>query len=448
MSANRTARRRLTTTAAAVAAMAALTASQAPGFALPEPRQEKAAGASDDVVWTEVPGDDIYHTELPPLRSPKPPAPPKPGAKPDPVVVRAWPEAGIPATVLAAYRRAESAVRRGDPGCGLPWQLLAAIGKVESGQASGGRVDARGTTLTPILGPALDGNGFALIRDTDGGAYDGDRTYDRAVGPMQFIPSTWAAWGRDGNGDGRKDPNNIYDAALAAGHYLCAGPRDLTRRADLDRAILSYNRSETYLRTVLSWLEFYRKGTHPVADGKGVVPVSPGPGGKTPPKAPVGGPGTQGRPGKGNADDDGGIVIGPQPTRPPAPTPSPGPTDPGPTDPGPTDPGPTDPGPTDPGPTDPSPDPTDSGPTDPTDPGPDPTDPGPDPTDPSPTPTGPPTSPDPDPDPAPDPGETGPACPGDTPAPSPSGDAGPAGPVSPDEPCAMPTGEPESGSAA
>ncbi|MFB7231551.1 lytic transglycosylase domain-containing protein [Streptomyces fimicarius] len=411
---DRTVRRRLSTTATAVAAMTALTASQAPGFALPEPRQEKAA-ASDDVVWTEVPGDDVYHTELPPLRSPKPPKPLKPGAKPDPVVVRAWSDAGIPATVLAAYRKAESAVGRSDPGCGLPWQLLAAIGKVESGQASGGRVDARGTTLSPILGPALDGNGFALIRDTDKGAYDGDRAFDRAVGPMQFIPSTWASWGADGNGDGRKDPNNIYDAALAAGHYLCAGPRDLNRRADLDRAILSYNRSDTYLRTVLSWLEFYRKGSHPVADGEGVLPVSPGPGGKTRPKAPVGGPGAPERPGKG----DGGVVVGPQPTRPPSPAPTPRPTGPGSPSPSPD---PTDPGPTEPGPS-PSPDPTDPGPTE---PGPSP----------SPDPTGPTTPP--------DPGGTDPGCPGDTPSPSPSDDAGTPDPGGSDEPCATPTGDPES----
>ncbi|WP_435296301.1 lytic murein transglycosylase [Streptomyces sp. YPW6] len=424
MSFHRTVRRRLGTTATAVAAMTALTASQAPGLALPEPRKEKAA-SSEDVVWTEVPGDDVYHTELPPLRSPKPPAPLQPEKKPAaPLVARAWPEAGIPATVLAAYRKAESAVGRSDPGCGLPWQLLAAIGKVESGQASGGRVDARGTTLTPILGPALDGNGFALIRDTDGGAYDGDGTYDRAVGPMQFIPSTWTAWGADGNGDGRRDPNNVYDAALAAGHYLCAGPRDLTRRADLDRAILSYNRSDTYLRTVLSWLEFYRNGSHPVADGQGVLPASPGPGGKTPPRAPVGGPGTPERPGQG----DGGVVVGPQPTRPPSPSPTPRPTDPGSPspDPGPTDPGPTDPGPTDPGPTDPGPEPTDPEPTDPApSPSPDPTDP----TDPGPSPTDPAPGPDPTgPATPPDPVETDPGCPGATPSPA---DPSPSEAVSP-----------------
>ncbi|MEW1614989.1 MULTISPECIES: lytic murein transglycosylase [unclassified Streptomyces] len=435
-------RRQFTGTVTAVAAMAALTASQAPDFTdavTAASRAERTGSGTDDVVWSEVPGDDSYHTELPPLASPRPPGPlmpPRPGAQPSaPLVDRARPEAGIPATVLAAYRNAEGALRRGDPGCRLPWQLLAAIGKVESGQAAGGRVDTRGTTLTPILGPALDGVGFALIRDTDNGVHDGDRTYDRAVGPMQFIPSTWANWAKDGNGDGRTDPNNIYDAALAAGHYLCAGGRDLSVRADLDRAILSYNRSDAYLRTVLSWLEFYREGTHPVADGRGVLPTSPGPGGTDRPTAPVGSGGPE-KPGKG-----GGIVIGPQPTRPPGPTPTPGPTKPGspsptPTDPGsptPTDPGPspdpTDPGPTDPGPTDPGP--TDPGPTDP-----DPTDPGP--TDPGPAPTPDPT--DPAPGPSPDPGTTEPGCPGGVPAPPPpegsTATASRAGEAGEEEPCA------------
>ncbi|MET7870680.1 lytic transglycosylase domain-containing protein [Streptomyces cyaneofuscatus] len=435
-----TVRRQLTGTVTAVAAMAALTASQAPGFgdAVAVSREGRTASGPDDVVWSEVEGDDAYHTELPPLESPRPPAPLKPpraAVEPSlPLFARARAEAGIPATVLAAYRNAERSLRRSDSGCRLPWQLLAAIGKVESGQAAGGRVDARGTTLTPILGPALDGVGFALIRDTDNGVHDGDRTYDRAVGPMQFIPSTWANWAMDGNGDGRKDPNNIYDAALAAGQYLCAGGRDLGVRADLDRAILSYNRSDVYLRTVLSWLEFYRQGTHPVADGQGVLPTSPGPGGTDRPKAPVGS-GPAEKPGKGG----GGIVIGPQPPRPPGPKPTPGPTKPGtpspspsepgspspspsdpgspspsptPTDPGPTDPTPTDPGPTDPGPTDPTP--TDPTPTDPT-----PTDPGPGATDPTPT------------DPAPtDPGTTDPAptvtsAPSD-PAPTDPGTTGPA----------------------
>ncbi|MFE2675658.1 lytic transglycosylase domain-containing protein [Streptomyces hygroscopicus] len=268
------------TTAVAAAAMAALTASQAPGVVSTDHgdrNQEQRAGepAPDD---TPIDGGSSYHTDLPPLVTPD-----KPGSSTDlpglPGGSSIKPEAGIPASVLAAYKKAEAALRESNPGCNLPWQLLAAIGKVESGQARGGNVDAGGTTVSPILGPVLDGNGFALIKDTDGGAYDGDSAHDRAVGPMQFIPSTWASWGRDGNGDGKKDPNNIYDAALAAGSYLCAGGRDLSVKAHLDRAILGYNHSQEYLNTVLSWFEYYKRGTHEVPDGTGVLPANGGSGG-------------------------------------------------------------------------------------------------------------------------------------------------------------------------
>ncbi|GAA1298069.1 lytic murein transglycosylase [Streptomyces sanglieri] len=403
---NGTMRRGLGGTAVAVAAMAALTASQAPGIVAHEaPPKERPE--TDEVKWSHVPNDDSYHTELPPLQSPKPP---KAGKKQSPAAARSWSEAGIPATVLAAYRKAESTLGRTDPGCRLPWQLLAAIGKVESGQAGGGRVGAHGTTLSPILGPVLNGAGFANIPDTDGGAYDGDRRYDRAVGPMQFIPSTWAHWGQDGNGDGRRDPNNIYDAALAAGHYLCAGPRDLSVKADLDRAILSYNHSDTYLRTVLSWLEFYRKGIHPVADGKGTVPRSPGAGGPNKPKHPVGGPGAP----------DGGIIVGPQPGGSHQPSPS---TTPKPSGSPTGSPDPTlSPDPTDPGTG--SPDPTDSGPATP------------------------------DPGTSPDPGTTEPGtgCPTESPSPSPdpTGTAGTTESPDPDpgtteDPCATPSGSASTG---
>jgi hypothetical protein len=312
-------RRGVAGTTAAVAAMAALTASQAPSLLRTEPVSHNNSGAQGENA-PEPTNDDSYHTELPPLRASIVPLPLTPPSGGGIIVGEVWTQAGIPATVLAAYRQAETRLGRADPSCNLPWQLLAAIGKVESGQARGGRVDAQGTTLSPILGPVLNGDGFANISDTDDGAYDGDATYDRAVGPMQFIPSTWARWGQDANGDGRRDPNNIYDAALAAGHYLCAGQRNLTVKADLDRAILSYNHSTAYLRTVLSWLSFYRQGSHAVPDGKGVLPTSPGAGGKTPATQPVGGGG-----GGGGGGD---IIVGPppgQPTHNPRPRPSSGP---------------------------------------------------------------------------------------------------------------------------
>ncbi|MFG3281807.1 lytic transglycosylase domain-containing protein [Streptomyces sp. NPDC048111] len=278
--------------------MAALTASQAPGLLHPAPpRHDRVEAGPAASLGEAPPADDSYHTELPPLVSPRPTTAPPAVAAVDPV----WTQEGIPATVLAAYQRAEARLRESTPRCHLPWQLLAALGKVESGHAGGGRVDAHGTTLTPILGPVLNGAGFASIADTDHGTLDGDTRYDRAVGPMQFIPSTWASWGQDGNGDSRRDPNNVFDAALAAGVYLCADARDLSVPADLDRAVLGYNHSAEYLRTVLSWLEFYRRGTHAVPDGKGVLPGTPGAGSAQ------------------QIQDDhgrrqgGGIVIGPQP---------------------------------------------------------------------------------------------------------------------------------------
>ncbi|MFF9217805.1 lytic transglycosylase domain-containing protein [Streptomyces viridosporus] len=259
------------TTAVAAAAVAALSASQAPGVTVDGRGGQATADttpAPEETADVGATGNSPYYTDLPPLNSPHP----SPSASTGPGAAGRS-EAGIPATVLDAYKKAEAALREAKPGCNLPWQLLAAIGKVESGQARGGRVDADGTTLSPIIGPQLDGNGFALIKDTDGGAYDGNSTYDNAVGPMQFIPSTWEWAGRDGNGDGRKDPNNIYDAALSAGHYLCRFGWDLSDRGDLRKAILSYNNSTDYLNTVLSWLEYYRKGAHEVPDGTGTLPV-------------------------------------------------------------------------------------------------------------------------------------------------------------------------------
>ncbi|MBQ0830427.1 lytic transglycosylase domain-containing protein [Streptomyces tagetis] len=328
----------VTTTVAAVA-VAALSASQAPDVAAGGP----GTGTTSDTAAPGGPdGDDSatgnspYYTELPPLNSPKPaPATGTPES-------RGPAEAGIPATVLDAYKKAEAALRRDKPGCNLPWQLLAAIGKVESGHAGGGRLGADGTTLTRIIGPQLDGNGFALIKDTDGGRYDGNSRYDNAVGPMQFIPSTWAWAGRDGNGDGVEDPNNIYDATLAAGHYLCRNGWDLSRQADLRRAVLSYNGSEDYYRTVLSWLEYYRKNTHEIPDGTGPLPgarsdsgrgtTRPGPttpgtgtGGSTGPRAPGATPGTTPSP---SAPAPGTPPRPTEPTPPGTGSPKPEPSDP------------------------------------------------------------------------------------------------------------------------
>jgi membrane-bound lytic murein transglycosylase B len=175
---------------------------------------------------------------------------------------------GIPLMVLQAYHSAANRLGQDEPSCKLPWWLLAGIGHTESGHAESGRLTADGTTRGRILGPRLNGGiaGDAVITDTDHGALDGDTVYDRAVGPMQFIPSTWRTWGVDGNRDGKADPNNIFDATLAAGRYLCADGRDLSTPAGRQAAVLSYNYSATYLATVLAWGEAYRDGAAGVPD--------------------------------------------------------------------------------------------------------------------------------------------------------------------------------------
>jgi membrane-bound lytic murein transglycosylase B len=163
------------------------------------------------------------------------------------VVVRELGQAtvnGMSTVAYDAYRQAEATLAAEQPGCGLRWELLAAIGKTESNHGIG-RLDAFGNSLIAIVGIPIGG-------DTDGGLLDGDSTRDHAVGPMQFIPSTWTRWGTDANGDGRADPGNIVDAATAAGRYLCraAGELTLTTEPGVIRAILSYNPNQTYLRVV------------------------------------------------------------------------------------------------------------------------------------------------------------------------------------------------------
>ncbi len=189
---------------------------------------------------------------------------------------------GIPGIALAAYQAAERSLAGSDPGCGLSWTLLAGIGRIESGHAHGGAVDSAGTTLTPILGPVLSGGpGMAAIPDTDGGRLDGDPVWDRAVGPMQFIPGTWARSGIDGNGDGVADPNNLFDAALTAGRYLCAGGGDLRDRGQAEQAVFRYNHSADYVSTVVTWADAYGNRVAPI---QSALPLpAPQPSGPPPP---------------------------------------------------------------------------------------------------------------------------------------------------------------------
>lgn len=209
-----------------------------------------------------------------------PTAPTEPVAPSVPAAEPVVGDSGIPVRVLAAYRHAADLMAATDPGCHVDWTLLAGIGRIESGHAAGGRVDAAGTTRGRILGPVLDGSlaGSTVVTDTDGGALDGDPRFDRATGPMQFLPATWRSVGADGNTDGVADPNNVDDAALGAARYLCAGGGDLRDAAAATAALFRYNRSAAYGANVLAWAQAYRTGATAVPDLTGPVPAGePGP---------------------------------------------------------------------------------------------------------------------------------------------------------------------------
>jgi hypothetical protein len=211
-----------------------------------------------------------------PLNLTPPPIPPqdalsRPAPSGSSAPIGVVPGAGIPESVLAAYQRAVTLTSKSEPGCHLPVALLAAIGEVESGQADGGAVDRTGTTLQPILGPVLDGqNGYAAIPNTYGTRWNQSGAWARAVGPMQFIPSTWALWGAGGN------PDNVNDAALAAARYLCAGGRDLATPSGVQSAVESYNDSYQYLVTVVQWMSVYSGGMAAIPDSHHMVPQAGG----------------------------------------------------------------------------------------------------------------------------------------------------------------------------
>ena len=168
----------------------------------------------------------------------------------------------FPLVALDAYYRAAGTVTEDRPACGVQWWALAGISKVEGRHGTYG-----GTTLLPngdtskrIIGIQLNGTReTAVIPDSDGGALDGDAQYDRAVGPMQFIPQTWKRFGADGNEDATTSPFNLYDATLAAANYLCTASRGLEADPGLRAAYFSYNRSLHYVDSVLGYARLYER---------------------------------------------------------------------------------------------------------------------------------------------------------------------------------------------
>jgi murein DD-endopeptidase MepM/ murein hydrolase activator NlpD len=111
----------------------------------------------------------------------------------------------IPPFLLPIFQAAGTAY-------GIPWQVLAAINEVETDYGRDLSVSSAG-----------------------------------AEGWMQFLPSEWAQYGVDANGDGFEDPYNPADAIFAAARYLRAAGGD----TDIKAAIFSYNHSQAYVESVL-----------------------------------------------------------------------------------------------------------------------------------------------------------------------------------------------------
>lgn len=187
------------------------------------------------------------------------------------LVGQSVPGTDLSLVVIDAYFRASVQMAERRPTCGISWDQLAGVGLIESrhGSFGGNTVGPDGRTSGEILGPVLNGEPFAAIGDTDGGFWDGDVEWDRAVGPMQFIPSSWDIYGLDGNADGVVDPHNLYDAAFAAAEHLCRGYSGVQNDGVYRISLLGYNRSAVYGSDVMSARRGYAAAVslHPTEEG-------------------------------------------------------------------------------------------------------------------------------------------------------------------------------------
>jgi len=195
-----------------------------------------------------------------------------------PLSLSVEPTAGvrIPPMTLSAYRKAEQTMAAAAPGCGVSWNLLAGIGRIEAPPARSGN-DARGTNIRRMDAPARNVS-------TRGNA--GGRPV-QAMGPMKLLPGTWSRFASDGDGDGKSDPQNLFDAALTTARYLCSGGLNLRNETQAVTAVLRFNNSMAYAQNVLGWAAAYATGFAPLnlppisgpvpRLGPGQLPAGPGP---------------------------------------------------------------------------------------------------------------------------------------------------------------------------
>ena len=110
---------------------------------------------------------------------------------------------------------------------GVPWNVLAAINKIES-------------NFGRNMGPSSAG----------------------AIGWMQFMPSTWVRWGTDADGERVRRPVEPRRRGL----FRCPLPRRVGRRADIRRAVFSYNHADWYVNQVMQLAQLYGSSDTASAD--------------------------------------------------------------------------------------------------------------------------------------------------------------------------------------
>ncbi len=173
----------------------------------------------------------------------------------------------IPWAALQGYKRAADILGEVEESCGLSWTLLAAVGQVSSrhGQVADSELGADAVARPDIVAPAATA-ASALVADTDAGEFDGDADEDRAVGPMQLQPAVWNVAAVDGDGDGRRSPHDVDDAALATAVFLCATGERLGDEDGAAAALRGLNHSRVYVDQVLAVEAEYAAGEFAVAD--------------------------------------------------------------------------------------------------------------------------------------------------------------------------------------
>jgi len=211
---------------------------------LVEPPQERVEAAAD-VVPPVPEGGNAAPAAAPTVLEPNAPEQPQAPQERGRSELETW-AAGlsgpldIPERALIGYATGELTLREEQPGCHLSWVTLAGIGKASSdhGRFGGGSLDAEGRATTALRAVPLTGAA-------------GEAAREARIGPMQLTQAEWQ------RADVQGDPQDIDDAAIAAGRTLCSGGTDLQAGQGWWNAIKDYRRSDLFRQQALGNAQLY-----------------------------------------------------------------------------------------------------------------------------------------------------------------------------------------------